>query len=390
MFSEEFAKNVITESGIGPDAMVLDPWLGAGTSTAVAAFAGCRSAGLDVNPVMVAVSRGRTLDQASAKKCVRAVRAKVAHMAKRLATPEDPLLEWFRPQAANALRRWECAARSVYSGAHSPEELGFFLTCLFEAASELAAPYRSRNPTWVKKPDAKSRLNATPARIWELVLAAANRRIGRCPPTPARHRPSIQLGTSIGLSLPDDFADLVLTSPPYCTRIDYAISTAVEAAVLGLDPPAAEALRNGTMGTSTIRGGTLGVKSEWGRTCQALLATVADHPSKASRSYYYKNFLQYFDDLGRSVVEIDRCVRPGGQIVIVVQDSVYKGERVDLATIVAEMARPLGWQEVSRAGFPVPNNMRRVNTRSRLYLPDVASIETVLWFLKPAAQGKTR
>ena len=38
---------------------------------------------------------------------------------------------------------------------------------------------------------------------------------------------------SESLEIEENSVDLVLTSPPYCTRIDYAVATSVELALLG-------------------------------------------------------------------------------------------------------------------------------------------------------------
>ena len=43
----------------------------------------------------------------------------------------------------------------------------------------------------------------------------------------------ILVGSSIDIPINDNYLDCILTSPPYCTRIDYAIATMPELAVLG-------------------------------------------------------------------------------------------------------------------------------------------------------------
>ena len=139
-----------------------------------------------------------------------------------------------------------------------------------------------------------------------------------------------------------------------------------------------------TMGTSTIRGPKTGPSEAWGRGSNELLSAILHHASKSSANYYYKTFLQYSSDLHKSLVEIGRCVKAGAGVVIVVQDSHYKGIRVDLAGIVTEMATALGWGEVRRDDYGVSQTMRRVNTRSRRYRADATSVESVLWFAAPA------
>jgi len=123
-----------------------------------------------------------------------------------------------------------------------------------------------------------------------------------------------------------------------------------------------------------------GPQESWGPTCNSLLNQVLTHPSKSSANYYYKTFIQYFTDLNSSLVEINRCAKPKAGIVIVIQDSHYKGIHIDLPRIVEEMGRELRWKLKSRADYCVSQTMLRVNTRSRNYRSDSSAVESVLWF----------
>ena len=78
-------------------------------------------------------------------------------------------------------------------------------------------------------------------------------------------------------------------------------------------------------------------------TCRSVgvLAAVEAHASKSSRNYYIKTLEQYFSDLISSLTEINRVVKPGARVVLVVQDSHYKDVHVDLPAVVTEMAEIL-------------------------------------------------
>lgn len=388
MFSEQFAEEVLQAASLPAGAVILDPWLGVGTTTAVAARAGYHAVGVDVNPVMVSVATGRCIDKMTATALVETI-ARASRTLKYAPLPkDDPLLAWFGKSAAASLRAWDRIIRDLHPGESHPVRAGFLHTVLFEAAWKLAAPYRAKNPTWVKQPSADNRTDCPAQEITNTVLSFARKKAAECLVGEAKS-PRIQLGTSTRLDgLPAKHADFVLTSPPYCTRIDYAVSTRIELAVLGYDNAAVGALRDATMGTSTIRGGEVKPNEAWGRGCNDLLATILNHPSKSSANYYYKTFVQYFADLHASLGEIGRCVKPGAGVVIVVQDSHYKGTLVDLAGIVAEMAVGMGWEEVRRDDYGVSQTMRRVNTRSRRYRDDATSVESVLWYRTPTGGAK--
>lgn len=381
MFSESFANGVIERAALPPGSLVADPWIGSGTTAAAAIAAGHCAAGIDINPVMVAVTRGRLLGAAAAEDCVRIAVSLLPDAAAKF-TDDDPLLDWFAPRAAKAIRGWERAVTRQYPERRAPLESAFLLTALFDVAGEFAKPYRSKNPTWPKRPAAADRVNATATRITKAVRTAAARRATLCPEQTSATRTSIEVGTANAVAWPDASVDLILTSPPYCTRIDYAVTTGVELAVLGRRKSDVHSLRDQSMGTSTIRGSLPVSLPSWGRTCLDLLDRVGDHPSKSSGNYYLKTFLQYFDDLSRSLQEVARCLKTGHKAVVVVQDSVYKGILIDLPTIAEEMATALGLCLESRDEFPAVRNMRRVNTRSRAYLDDTTSTESVLWLVK--------
>ena len=121
-------------------------------------------------------------------------------------------------------------------------------------------------------------------------------------------------------------------------------------------------------------------RREWGRTCLELLDAIQHHRSKASRSYYLKTHLQYFDDLYRSLGEISRCLRDSGHCVLVVQDSFYKEIHNDLPTIVVEMSRDFGWSLHVRRDFPVARSMAGVNPAVGRYRDNMCTTESVLWF----------
>jgi hypothetical protein len=109
---------------------------------------------------------------------------------------------------------------------------------------------------------------------------------------------------------------------------------------------------------------------------------VAQHPSKAAKSYYYKTYVQYFGGITRSLSEIARCVKPNGNCIIVIQDSYFKGIRADLATMLTEIAsvKKLGLSR--RVDFPLSRTFAYINTESRSYRSSPTSVESVLCYTK--------
>jgi hypothetical protein len=177
--------------------------------------------------------------------------------------------------------------------------------------------------------------------------------------------------------------DFVLSSPPYCTRIDYGVATSPELAVLGfqVDTRLRE-LRARLIGTPTIHADTPEPSASWGNTCLALLERIRNHPSKAAKAYYYKTYAQYFAGMARSFSEMSRCLKAQARCVLVVQDSYFKDVHIDLATIFAEIALSASLTLRRQVDFPISRTFGSINSRSRSYRSASSATESVLCFVK--------
>ena len=96
-----------------------------------------------------------------------------------------------------------------------------------------------------------------------------------------------------------------------------------------------------------------------------ILSAIRDHPSKASHSYYYRTYWQYFEDVMKSLTELHRVVRPGGAAVLVVQSSYYKDIQIDLPELYVACAQALGFDAEVSSGVEVRRAMSHINPHSR-------------------------
>ena len=81
----------------------------------------------------------------------------------------------------------------------------------------------------------------------------------------------IEVASSDALPIEGGDVDIVITSPPYCTRIDYAVSTSLELAFLGFDyNTSVRRLRDRMIGTSTVRNILPEENPRWGSDMQQL------------------------------------------------------------------------------------------------------------------------
>jgi hypothetical protein len=404
-FSSNFVQDALTISGAtaGED-VVLDPWNGSGTTTDIAARNGFDSIGLDLNPVMVLVSKARTL-QSNVQPSIESILEELLLRARTVDSglDQEPLMKWLAADTASFVRSVETALQTILIDPKSYCSLGsldslqnvsslaaFFYVLLFKTLKEILTPFRSSNPTWIKNAiTPKDRLRVPRKQLISVIRAQAVQmsrqlilddlptRTGRIPNT------HLDIASSLLLPLKNNSVGLILTSPPYCTRIDYVIKTAPELALLGVgDPAAVHELRRRMIGTPTIDETLPSPRKAWGKTCLDLVNKISKHKSHASKSYYLKTHLQYFDGLYKSLVEIDRILVQSGECFFVVQDSYYKEAHVDLARILREMGHSIGWECGLRRDFSSSRTMVGLNRGARAYDNPKRAVESVLHFTK--------
>jgi hypothetical protein len=385
-FSPEFAHYMVSEYRTkNPEGLVVDPWNGAGTTTHMAAHIGLRSAGFDLNPVMTVAAKARLLGQ-EVNGSLRSIAADIlAHADEEidLLSP-DPLEHWFQPGASAYLRALEQVSKRLLVEAEGtmlqanidPDHpsfsslAAFYYVALFRTIRKLLSPLYGSNPAWVRVPTKAKRLrpsrstvrNTFLTEIDALILSREGSSDG-AEPTQVETR--ICTADSRSLPLGNEEASAVISSPPYCTRLDYAVATRPELALLGMTDDEIVSLRRQLLGTTTVQRSSPTVEANWGPTCHRLLERIATHPSKASAGYYLKTHVQYFASLYESFREIDRVLARGGACTLVLQDSYYKEIHNDLPRITEEMGEAIGWRLVHKQNFQVRRVLSALRHRDK-------------------------
>lgn len=389
-YSAAFVADILDELKLRPEHVVLDPMNGSGTTTLVAQQRGHLSIGIELNPVMAIIARAK--DPAFLDDPVLAQAADVvASQAEKRAytgSSDEQTAAWIPRAAFEDLKRLDTALvecdekpslplhsrltevisnTKTVSGGRTSD---FLRAALLVTARNVSSAQDSKNPTWFK-PGSGRELPDVP--VFELFKGAAKRMVSELQQTftmrPDARRLLIIDADARRLPIEDDSVDAIVTSPPYLTRIDYAVSTAPELVLLGYESAKQlRTLRRSIMGSTCVTGGTYELSERWGKTCLNLVKRVRRHPSKASATYYFKMHVQYFRDAEAIVAECLRVLRPGASAVFVVQDSWYKDIHIELDKIYVEMARMLGAASAETfQSEAVRNHMGHVNTRAKQY-----------------------
>lgn len=396
-----FAEQLLLTLPLKDNSVIFDPWNGSGTTTRVAYELGYNAIGIDLNPSMVVAAKAAMLSVLETPSLESIAKSLADQTRKRggLRHPGDPLLTWLAPQAAAIVRALEneinntLISHDVYAKINSNEVLenvsplaAFFYVALFRTVRQVLADFIPSNPTWIKKPKSpqqrKRPADATvlDAFVHEVNELSKKKFSARTHLVDVATNLTLQLGNAEKIPLADRAVDAIVSSPPYCTRIDYAIATAIELAVLRLDREEFDVLRRSLTGTATVGKKLEAIDTKWGETCTQFLKEVYAHSSKASRTYYYKNHLQYFHSLFLSIREISRVLKPNGHCILVAQNSHYKEIYNDVPTMIVEMANETGLQLTRRQNFSSARSMAGINGRSRKYLANRNTVESVMCF----------
>ncbi|MBP7676986.1 MAG: hypothetical protein KBB14_11745 [Thermoanaerobaculia bacterium] len=389
-YSQAFVRDVLSALDLSPRSTVLDPWNGAGTTSTVADDLGYSAVGIDINPVAALIASARLTRNEDSRHCAGLAREflKIATRRPVTISPSDALLPWLSHPLAARIRSIESAILSLVGSLDGrpvnpvnqtpPPFAAFFLLALTRAAKQFIRAKPSSNPTWMQ-PSSRGRVR--PTTLDSSFLSVLQASTGDIPSASPFHdlASRVLLGDSRSLPLSDSSVHAVITSPPYCTRLDYFNATCFELAVLGLgsDNPQHRALRASAMGTNLLREADRDVLRDLPPSVRRLLTTIRTHPSKASDSYYLRSYTQYFHDALRSLRELRRVLQPGAPAVFVVQSSYYKEVPVPLASLYVSLARHVGMQATRLHQAPVTRVLANIHRHatplrgSRRYTEDV-------------------
>lgn len=396
-YSAEFVDDALSlVTSADQAATIMDPWMGSGTTLGVSASHNHTSYGYDLNPAMAIVGRGRMVAD-DTRTSLKPLADEILKTWRPVAVKDgDLLLTWFDVKSAELLRGLVRRLDRIlvlpeYDISQKVEQMSslaaFFYVCLFETVTGFVRSRRSANPTWIHtSPSNDHLLTLDRAQIRLAFQAAFKRLVHFVDSAPMsvdqRDRIHTSVADSRTLPLANDSIDVTITSPPYLTRLDYVVGHLPELAILGFIKRDVRSLRQSMIGTPTIADGPHELQTQefLGETANALLERIKHHPSYAAETYYAKNYMQYFQGMIQSIVQIDRVSKPNAKCVLVVQDSWFKEIRIDLAACLEDMAAGLGWQRIGIKNFVNVRSMAQVNTRASNRARTTKPIETAIIF----------
>lgn len=384
-FSVEFVRDIISVMNPDKDGLILDPWNGAGTTTLTASRLGYRSFGNDLNPVMRIISQARCARSSDFNDLIPNASRKL----KGLKPKDQAKLPWLHPDTATEVDRIRSLVSSrlpLDSDKISTAE-SILLTALFLTLKAKIEPILGTNPAWWKS-ECTAPIHTDPL-AFRMAFFETLTDLDTIEPETLLDseclgcNPTLHTGHACELPLESASVSMIVTSPPYLTRLDYVRATLVELSILGYAELELESLRRKMTG-SVMGGAEVDYLLEWGSEAKDALEhakMAAIVRSRGDGNYYAGTFSRYFSDLYESMKEMNRVLSPGGTVTIVVQGSRHRGKVIDLPQVVHQMGESLGWVPLRAVAWPT-RDLGRINSRSRVYGLQTVH-ETAVLFRKP-------
>jgi DNA modification methylase len=335
------------ESYSAPGDVVLDPMVGSGTTLVEARLCGREAWGCDIDPLSRLIAKVKATDVD-----LTALDRAIASLENRLRgldlddswRPDLPDVErWFRPQVAKDLSRIRHALLSSRAPRPVRDLCWVAFSSVITARTSVAnardvVHSRHHYRRWTKDPRTCERFLRRLRQIRGMV-ADFSKRVAEAP-----QRTDVRIVGSDARALPADTesVDLIFTSPPYCTALDYTRAHMFSVGWMDswLGTSVAEYRDLGRRYVGSERG-PMRVGSAAGTLppalgCEpvdAIVRTFADDPKRAWIVQ------RYFADMQRVLAESARVLRPGKAMVLVVCPSNIRRHPVPTHELFVELAR---------------------------------------------------
>ncbi|AUG91935.1 TPA: DNA methyltransferase [Escherichia coli] len=384
-YSESFVASVLQAEGVKSSATVLDPWMGSGTTGIVCQKQTIKCIGADINPVMSYFAAAKSRDNISAldytgeqllERILLCFRKKTKDITE--SSKGYPLIEQLQ-------KFYKCICDQFMDKGQNDivnPLKAFYCSVLFYTVRNVLDVRSTSNPTWIsKKVDFNNKFDICFEynKNFKIMREQLSEYYGSANGGACY---SILNVDSKKLNIKSNTIDLVITSPPYLTRIDYAVSTRLELEII-LGSEGYKSLRKEMMGTTTVPKVADEINKKWGPLCMDVLSSVTSHTSRASGSYYLKNKIRYFSDAYESLMEIFRVLKVGCSGYFVIQNSYYKEIEIPLYDIYCEMALSIGFSEAKCVREDqVKAIFGQINTKSKNYIKDKVYFEKIIRITK--------
>lgn len=366
-------------SDLPSGAVLLDPMCGSGTVLRAGVEHGITAVGTDVDPMAVLMARVW---------CKPPTRSQFLHDVHELLTqaaaadvenPDD--LDWVDEETSDFIKFWFGVEQriqlvrlaSVLNDSHLPsaDALRVALSRIIVTKERGASLARDTSHSRPHKVATESAYD-----VEAEFLKSARLMSTRLLPEVVRGSSSVELADGRELThIGNESVDCVITSPPYLNAIDYLRGHRMSLVWLGY--PAAQ--------IRTIRGSSIGAE----RVLAAQVHDPVDYISGPRGDNAPARIVgwatRYVKDARQVAAQVQRVLRPGGDVVMVVGNSTLRGFQIDNAQIFADALEDVGLAVEAMTEREIPTRSRYLPTSAGSALASRMRVEVVISAYKAAA-----
>jgi hypothetical protein len=331
---------------------VLDPFAGSGTTLIASQRAGAPSIGLETHPFVARVARAKlrwTVNPDSFEG--RAAEVLAAARPAEWTSPPALMAKIYPPATLSALCGLRDAAARLQVGDEIDELIWLALVGILRACS----PAGTAQWQYVLPNRSKARVAEPHAAFAAQValMASDMRNMADTPNVPAR---LFEDDARTAESIPEEWATLVITSPPYPNNYDYADATRIEMTFLGeiigwgdlQQAVRAHLVRSCSQHMVRFDAGPALASSELAPIADELTTVydqlAVERERHGGRKNYHAMVVAYFADLAHTWLALRRGCAPGADILFVVGDSAPYGVYVPVDRWLGELALAAGFE----------------------------------------------
>jgi hypothetical protein len=352
-YSAEFVRSVIEERGLRPGETIFDPFSGSGTTLVEGRRAGLHSAGCELLPPAALAARVKTHFELSSR-ALETAWQRYRRRARRARPAPLPFLRettrQFSPEVLPRLSGLRAALPAEGAPVHDALRVAFGRV-LIPVSRLHRSPCLGYRRTPVEHPlDPYRELERTVCEMAEDLRQLGSER--------NRWGPSADVWTrdARSVSLRRGSVALAVTSPPYVNGMDYVMNYKLDLAWLGYARSYADlaALRRAQVSCDNLPRAEAIPYLSTHRVPDPWLGEILDRIQRnvALKGSYRRNDVhgivsRYFWDLIPVLRRVRESLRPGGQFVLVVGDSLLAGTYVPGDLLLARLGASLGFRIAS-------------------------------------------
>lgn len=340
---------------------VLDPFGGSGTVMIEGEFAGVNSIGVEAHPYVYRIAKAKLSWQINPQELKDAAKELLENAKKKkiLKTDYPVLIKKCYPE--EIIQKLE-ALKVAWFESNNKEEIKELNWFIITSILRVTSPVGTAQWQYIQPTKSKGKVidvfHAFEAKVYEMCQDMANmqRRYpnaskGQVLMEDARYMPSV----------PDGWADLVITSPPYANNYDYADATRLEMTFWGdIDGwgDLQEKVRRFLVTACTQH--VTNLKDKANEILESSLLTpiyeellnvytelAETRLTKGGKKNYHLMILAYFRDLAQVFHEIRRVTKENGKVCFVIGDSAPYGVYVPVDKWLGELAVSAGFKSYS-------------------------------------------